>query len=158
MLFIIFSFLFSCRKENINGTYVEIDDSTRTVTYYKVQLDCNTLVFNHVNKNIFKSYAMSFTFTPVYDDGFSYTLYGDSFKDYKFLPINILTLNNTGYQHVYNLGKIKFYKNKLIITGAKYSIKEFFFPFSSIHYSDTVRYTKIYYKTKFMSDYVKFIK
>ncbi len=157
ILFIVYMFLFSCRKENVSGTYVEVNEDTKAVTYYKVQLDCNILLFQRINEKIGLSYANSSTFTPVYDKAFSYELKRDSFKIIKLFMITF-SLNNPGYEHYYHMGKVSFYKNKIIITGQIYSIKFYHYPYVHIDYTDTTRYTRKFYKANFKNDYVKFIR
>jgi hypothetical protein len=136
---------------------VEFDDTTRAVTYYKVLLDCNILSFKSINQNVDKNYFLkSHNYVPIYDKKFTYYLYGDSFKIINIGRISPSYIHNVGHIQLYDVGKVSFYRDKIIISHAKFNIKYYYDKNIPVEYSDTTYYIRTFYKTKFMNEVHQF--
>lgn len=152
MKYILFSILFvgilfSCKKENINGIYAEIEETKQNVIYYEICLCNNKLIFNHLKQKEKKSFISKYKFIYGYEKSFSYNVIGDSLKNtitnYDGSPIK--------YKKIINLATYKILKNKIILKGMKYTLKK---DYNVLEYFDTIYYTRTFYRFKNLDYYV----
>lgn len=86
IIVIIISNIFSCRKEQekVNGIYLEFEDSTHAVTYYKVCLNEQHLVFSHIIPTNDRNCFSGFSIVHSYEKTFSYDVKGDNISKTEF--------------------------------------------------------------------------
>lgn len=155
--------LFSCRKENINGIYIEINDTTHAVTYYDVSLNETRLAFSQIKpKKDERNIVSGVKFVHAYEKTFSYSVYGDSLYFYKqsiIYPANLPDYPQFYYYFFleYNMGRFSIVKDKIILKLRKFSESYLLCPYPCvgfIKYSDTAYYTRIFHKVKGMNKHL----